>query len=446
MITPILTADDYAEIATMFAVKGKWEQSCHFYYAALALKPDNVDLLSAMAMAQREGGDIDTARGFICRALELDRKNAFAWNIYGKINESRGEFSLSGQAFGNAVGLMPENQHFHMNLAHLYQIKGEYEAAEKAYAEAIQLDPTNLEARFYHSMTLLTLGRLEEGYKEYELRYGVASGQVPQNGHTIWRGQESLEGKTILLCGEQGLGDVVMFARYGTWLKDMGAKKVIAISKKEILPVLRCVKGIDEVVETVEAAEPYDLHAPMMSMPGLAFSLGMPGELPSPYLEVEQNYEFIEPPTGKRIRIGYCWKGNPLHGNDKYRSIDQKLFERLKVKGAIAFSLQHGADSEVFADYGAETILEACQLIRELDLVVTVDTLIAHLAGAMGKPVWLLLSCNPDFRWGLGSESTPWYPSMRLYRANRPLQWGPVIERVRLDLETFVELRKAGAA
>ncbi len=448
-----ITPDDHLKIGNMFAVDGEFAKAAKFYSEALEKRPGDPGVLTSLAFAQLKGGDISNASDNVNRALVKDNKYPFAWNIAGLADEAKAHWISSEDCFLRAIALDATNPAFRMNLAHLYQILGRYPESEATYDKAIEIDPTNLEARFYRSMTALTQGKMTpQNFAEYELRYALYNCPVPKNGHRIWRGEEDLTGKRILLCGEQGLGDCVMCARYAIWLrKHRGTREIVVVGKKEILPVLKCAREVDAVVDDWPAAEPYDYQIAMMSLAGLSLQAHGPwtefftpapwyGECP--YLTLPR----IDPPLKEgRFRIGFCWKGNPLHGNDKYRSFDKRLFDRLVASSPrrfIAVSLQHNDHHPGMLDCGATSVFELAQYIQELDLIITCDTAIAHLAGAMARPVWTLIGVNNDWRWGQGSDATPWYPSMKLFRAEKPLEWAPVIERVREALEDLLEGRE----
>jgi len=444
-----ITADDHLKIGNMFAVDGEFAKAAKFYGEALEKRPGDPGVLTSLAFAQLKDGNIGAASDNVNRALLKDDKYPFAWNIAGLADEGKAHWVSSEDCFLRAIALLPDNPAFRMNLAHLYQILGRYPESEATYDAAIKIDPTNLEARFYRAMTALTQGKMTpEIFNEYELRYGLYQCPVPKNGHTIWRGQGDLAVKRILLCGEQGLGDCVMCARYAKWLKVYRkAEEVIIVGKKEILSVLKYADYVDGVVEDWPAAEPYDFQIAMMSLAGLSATASAEWKEffpdvwePKPwygdgsYLKLPN----LEKPLPADFRVGYCWRGNKLHGNDKYRSMQALQFDSLILPGIVPISLQYDDVNPRMIDFPASSVFELAQAIQELDLVITVDTLVAHLAGAMGKSVWVLLPSNPDWRWGLANEITPWYPSMRLFRATKPLEWGPVIERVRKELERII--------
>ncbi len=460
-----ITPDDHLNIGNMFAIERKWGKAMHFYQQALTIRPGDPNCLTSLALAQLKGGLTGQASDNINRALLAQKDYPFAWNVGGMVDEEKGNWVSAEDSFKRAIAIMPDNPAFLMNLAHLYQILGRYPESEAQYDKAITLDPTNLEARFYKSMTVLTQGRFDTGaFSEYEVRYALYDCPVPKNGHTIWRGQEPLAGKKVLMCGDQGLGDNIMCARYATWLKTHhGAREVVVIGKKEILPVLACCRDVDGIVYKWEDAEPYDFHVAMMSLPGLALTqlvnaggdvvrgqvIRQPwyGGVWKQYMrslpEMDRHVmSTSDPGRGKsdyRLKVGFCWAGNKDHGNDKYRSLKGSQFDTLILPKMIPVSLQYNDINPRMADFPASSVFELAQTIQGLDLVVTVDTLVAHLAGALGKPTWVLISSNPDWRWGLSGETTPWYPSMRLFRAAKPLEWGPVIGRVREALENLLD-------
>jgi hypothetical protein len=251
----------------------------------------------------------------------------------------------------------------------------------------------------------------------------------------------NLNGRTILLHAEAGLGDSLQFVRYATLVAARGGKVIVGC-QAELASLIRGVRGVQGVA-TPEAALPeFDVHCPLMSLP-LAFSTTVE-TIPwdGPYFRPDANkVQHWSEKAGEGFKVGLAWKGDPRNRLDRWRSFEWKQFSRiLSVPGVRYFSLQKETSADVsdkgLIDWTKELLdfADTAALVANLDLVITVDTAVAHLAGAMGKPVWLLISAAPDFRWMLDRQDTPWYPSMRLFRQIKLGNWTSIVENARSSL------------
>jgi hypothetical protein len=332
-----------------------------------------------------------------------------------------------------------------------------FEEATEIWRRTLESDPSRLEARGQWAMCLITLGDYERGWREYEARWGCATFEnnrrldprrhwgVPPTGHP------DVAGKTILLYSEQGIGDVIQCARYASIFAARGARVIVQCpwSLKALLE--KCV-GVRLVYGDRETLPKYDWHIPVMSLP-LAFGTTqrtIPADIP--YLRADparckswQARVGSAAAPRSRLRVGLTWAGNPKHKNDPNRSVDPALLSGLAtVDGVDFFSLQKSRKNKKaesppglrLIDFtnSLHDFAETAALIEQLDLVISVDTAVAHLAGAMGKPVWTLLSYPPDFRWHMHGDETAWYPTMRLFRQESNRQWPEVIERIVREL------------
>jgi hypothetical protein len=310
-------------------------------------------------------------------------------------------------------------------------------------------------------MTLLLLGRLAEGFAEYEHRLAPRPAHIP--GPPVWRG-EPLEGWTILLHAEQGIGDTIQFVRYLPEVARRGAGRVLLAAPPTFARLLAGLPGLDALVRPEDRAEVRaHVHCPLLSLPhvlGTTTVETIPA--PTPYLRAEPAAltrwrERLADLRG--LRVGLVWAGNPRHQNDRNRSIaPERLAPLLRVRGVSWVSLQLGAPVErlreqapegaVLVDIAPELtdLAETAAAIVQLDLVVAVDTAVAHLAGALGRPVWVLLPAVPDWRWLLGREDSPWYSTMRLFRQQRAGDWDGVVARIAAALEALARRPGRGGA
>ncbi|HET7731223.1 MAG TPA: SEC-C metal-binding domain-containing protein [Usitatibacter sp.] len=306
-----------------------------------------------------------------------------------------------------------------------------------SFERAIALAPGVADAHFNRSLALLLLGRYAEGWAEYEWRTrlpGYADYAHHDFGMPRWRG-EPLAGRRLLVHAEQGHGDTIQFARFLAPLAARGVA-IDLFCHPPLRPLLARVAGVATAMASLDERPTHDFHAPIADVAAHFLPDTAAAHWWGPYLAASPGRRArFEPALAMhaRPRIGLAWKGSPRHLNDRNRSLDAAMAARLVAPGATFVSLQQGAAPLA----GTVSVLpeeadwdDTAAVIASLDRVVTVDTAIAHLAGAMGKPVHVLLPYNPDWRWGLAGEATRWYPSMRLFRQARPGEWGPVIERV----------------
>ncbi len=426
-------AADWNKVGDWFFMEENYKQAAMAYARTLTVPPTNEgQAMTKYALAKLHIGDLDSCDWALREVFLLEPVNQFATHVEGLLLQAQGDFEAAELAILESVANMPDRPDFRLNLAYLYQILGRFAEAEKEYGEVIRRDPTNLRARFFRSMSLLTQGKFREGFTEYETRYSLLP-LVPQIGKPIWRGQEDLTGKRILLCAEQGLGDAIQFARYGKWLKEeKKASHVAILARPEYCEILRLIWDIDLVVSDYKDAE-FDFLAPLMSMPGLSLSAeDKPWYGSVPYIDV--GLPEIQCGTD-RLKVGFCWQGNRQHANDKYRSMPPSYLAPLLNCDIFALSLQHNEPvPDNMSSVSIPSILDLSRQINALDLVITVDTATAHIAGALNKEVWLMLPTNPDFRWLATGDSTPWYANMRIFRQTKPLDWSSVIRDIRKEL------------
>jgi tetratricopeptide (TPR) repeat protein len=310
---------------------------------------------------------------------------------------------------------------------------------EEAIAHYRRLD--SAEARWNLSLALLLLGRFDEGWEAYEwrlMRSGAARRGFDQ---PLWDGS-ALEGRRILLHAEQGLGDTIQFARYVPLVRRRGGFVVLECHPR----LARLLSGAgDETVARGDPLPPFDLHAPLPGLPRI-FGTSL-DSIPAaaPYLEVDRREvdrwrDAIETRMAgdRRMRVGLAWAGNPRHPHDRRRSIPARELAALAGSGEAAFfSLQKDPPEKPpleLIELRDSGLVDAAAILLNLDLLISVDTSLAHLAGALARPVWTLLAFVPDWRWMLGREDSPWYPTMRLYRQSKRGSWTEPLERVRSDL------------
>jgi tetratricopeptide (TPR) repeat protein len=324
-----------------------------------------------------------------------------------------------------------------------------YDEAISSYAEVLAIKKDHADAHFNRALALLTLGQYQRGFTDYEWRWR-RTGMAPQKsrGKPLWLGEYPLARKTVLLHAEQGLGDTIQFARYVPMLAASGAKVVLEV-QPELKVLMSRLDGAATVIARGEAPSQqnlaFDVHCPLGSLP-LALKTE-PGAVPAhvPYLSASGAHlaKWSEEIGAlPRPRIAIAWSGNLSHDNDRNRSIAFGVLAPLFAKASASFvSIQRDVRAEDAAALAAESRItpvggeledfsDTAAVLALCDLVIAVDTAAAHLAGAMGRPVWVLVPFAPDWRWALQGETTPWYPTARLFRQTALEDWDGVIARV----------------
>lgn len=407
------------------------------------------EVLCMQAMRHAQAGRLQEATEFAETARNQHPNSCAPYSALAFIANREHRFSDAYRFAKKAVMADPLNADAHNALSFAAFHLGKWDVSIQALRDSVKINPVGFEPRMWLASQLMLQGDWTNGLALYEARLMHFNPIPADQPSKLWQG-ESLKGMSIVLWGEQGLGDQIQFARYARTLKKLyGAKTVGIVCQPSLVQLLSMVEYVDWVVAKKEAAAGelprHDYRIPMMSvMKHLYRDHGITGLFsPAPdYLRVSD-----EQIPCKRC-VGLCWKGNPEHANDYFRSLDDSLIadlpvslgeSRNKPRKIIYQSLQHGADKEAerlgLQQLGGNSIFQVARIIHYLDLVITVDTMTAHLAGAMGKPVWVLLPANPDWRWGLTGMSTPWYPSMRLFRQKKLGDWKPVLEEVATALK-----------
>jgi tetratricopeptide (TPR) repeat protein len=409
-------------------------------------------LLGVCRMGQRDPGSAET---HFRSAIAHGADRAIVWKDLGAALEAQGRLKEAIEASANAVRLDSangEDSGSFVNLA--IQL-----ADDGRSAEAIALFEHMLPARpnpyghFAYGQALLRAGRLHEGWRHHEFRQVCGQGMSLHQplGRPVWSGQ-NLEGKTILLWAEQGLGDTIQFVRYAALLKACGATVLLRVPA-ELESFASTVPGVDRVLERGPTRVEFDYYLNTMSLP-FAFDTDLT-DVPA-----ENPYLFADPEAASRwarrisesgdFKIGIVWAGNPDHKRDAYRSMPLATLAALAgISGVRFYSLQKGSREEEALSPPEGFYLEnlgphlgdlrdTAAAIGQLDLLISVDTALAHLAGALGKPVWLMLPTASDWRWMEGRQDTPWYPTMRIFRQQRQGDWGDVIDRIGRDLRSIV--------
>ena len=483
--------DAWANLGNILGVLGLRNEVEASYRRALELRPDHAGALTNLGLLLQKDDQASEAVTLLRRVVELRPGAPEAYNNLGlallearraaeavvifrqavRLNPHYGEASNNlakalfhlgrlreaEASFLDALREQPQNAELHANLGTLLQSTARHDEALACFDLALMFDPECTTAHYNRSMSLLSQGKWLEGWADYEYRWGL-SGQVKrQYRQPRWDGAP-LGSRTILVWAEQGLGDMIHFVRYAQVLKEQGARVVLECPP-HVVPLFRSVAGIDQIITEGDLVPAYDVQAPLLSLPGLLRTTpqSVPAEVP--YLRAPaERIEHWRRALGSEplYRIGISWRGSARHAHDHWRSVPLERFAPLAaVPGVSLVSLQKGPGSEEVAALGgrfavwqtsddepsdsAEALLNTAALMSCLDLVVSVDTAVAHLAGALALPVWLAVSALPDWRWLRRGRETAWYPTMRLYRQQKLSKWRKVFARMARDLRKRVE-------
>ena len=465
---------------------GEWDAAMASYQRALALQPNSPDLYSSLARLQGKQGAVREAAEACRRALALDPNRHEIYTQLGNALTDLGNYGAAVEAHRRALALKPDSASAVYGLGYFFECKGELTSAADAYRNALKLnpelkdaclhlgiicrlqgdlgkavewfdrvlkmDPECAEARAFLGLIHLQQGDFRHGLSEYEDRWGTTFGVrfrrkflEPQ-----WRG-EPLEGARILLHAEQGIGDTLQFVRYVPLVAARGGKVVLEVQSR-LHRLLASTPGATEVVCRDGALPKFDWQCPLLSLP-LAFGTELstiPCKIPYLHADPAQVEVWRERMAGNSLRVGLAWAGSPLHPHEQWRSIPlEQLSPLTHVEGTTFYSLQMGVPAEQVKQMGPRAHLidlqgeqkdfaDTAAIVANLDLVISIDTSVAHLAGAMGKPVWVLLCNSPDWRWLLEREDSPWYPPARLFRQSTLGNWQQVVSRVEGELRKAV--------
>jgi tetratricopeptide (TPR) repeat protein len=450
-------ADAHFNLANVLLDQGKPAEAVASYEQALQVRPDFADAYTNLGHALRDLGKLKESVASYERAARLRPDNAeFHYNM-GQALRREDRLDEALVYFQRALQLRPDYAEAYADLAITYQFLGRMQEALANFEPALCLRPDYAEAHLAKASTLLAVGDFEAGWREYEWRFRWKEFPTPPlpGSQTPWDGTP-LHGHTLLIrAAEQGLGDTLQFMRYASLLQESGGQ-VIVEAQPALLPLLRTCSGVAVAFPPGEECPPYDVYAYLMSIPGLMRTTLATIPAHVPYLSADP--ELIgrwrdELHSYSGFKIGICWQGNPKHQQDRLRSVPLARFIALaKVPGVQLFSLQVGAGQEQLAKlkddfnvvdlgqkFDANSFADAAAVVRNMDLIITADTAIAHLAGALGAPVWVLLLACPDWRWLLQREDSPWYPTMRLFRQRQFGRWDAVFERITSELRSLLQ-------
>ncbi|HYV34970.1 MAG TPA: tetratricopeptide repeat protein [Gemmataceae bacterium] len=421
----------------------RWDEAVSLLRQVIRLRPHHLDAQNNLGVALTEMGYFDEAMLCFDQAVRLDPGFAQAHNNMGKAYSLYDQPEEAIQRFQQALRLNPNFTEAYCNLGTVHKHRCEYDEAAAFYEQAFRLEPEHPAVRWSRSLLWLLLGDFDRGWPEYEWRWarpGFIRRDFPK---PYWDGS-MLRGRTILLHSEQGLGDTIQFIRYVPLVKAQGGR-VIVECQPPLAKLLANAKGIDEIFPQGAQLPSFDVHAELLSLPGLLRTTlkNVPADVP--YLKADADLVALWRKRLKDVpgfKVGIAWQGSREFQYDRQRSMSLSFFAALaKVEGVQLISLQKGRGAEQLSELDGQfkvldlgdrldeehgPFMDTAAIMMNLDLVISSDTSVPHLAGALGVPVWVALSMLPDWRWLLDREDCPWYPTMRLFRQKSPRAWAEV--------------------
>ncbi|MGB3936716.1 MAG: tetratricopeptide repeat-containing glycosyltransferase family protein [Burkholderiales bacterium] len=448
------SAEIHLLLGDLYRLSGRLDRALHCCLEAVRLAPDMAQAHNNLGNAYRDLGESEQAVTQHRKALALDERLPEAHFNLGLGLQIQGAAEGAMLCYRQALVLRPDFALAHLNMGYLLEENGDAAGSLAAYRGAVESDPALVEAHVNYGMQLLLAGRFAEGWEEYEwrLRYPEYSGADVAARAPRWDGGE-LGGRTILLDAEQGFGDALQFLRYAPLVAARGGRVLVRCAP-ELATLAAGTVGVAAVVRRGEALPQFDAWCPLPSLPR-AFGTSLasvPAEVPYVHADAGKTARWRVRLAGAdgECRVGLVWASQSAHRTAPAKSVSLQALAGLgAVPGVRLYSLQLGAavrdaqpgsEGMRLVDLGGEffDFADTAAAVANMDLVISVDTAVAHLAGAMGRPVWTLLKFAPDWRWLLGREDSPWYPTMRLFRQESPDDWRQPVARVQESLRALV--------
>ncbi len=462
--------DAYFNLGLLWIEVGELDKAIACFDQVLVIDPDMSLAYMNKAVALQKLKLLLPAQESLERAMQLDPASPLICFNLATVLQDKRELQASARVYQKALDLNPSHINAWCNLGDVYHDLQNPTQAIQCYLSALSLEPGSVRAKYHLSLSYLLDGQFENGWPLFEMRRQYQASflsiqsklEVPKM--PLWLGKESLQGKRLLVMSEQGLGDSIQFVRYMLDLKALGACVVLQ-TPSSLIELFKSVDGVSQLIASNQDKPLCDFYVPMMSLP-LAlgtFVKGIPAA--TPYLRASETLlEKWRAKLGPKTkpRVGLVWSGGVRTDQpwswavNQRRNVPLHLLKSFKHSGVEFISIQKGAlaqqelvelraqgwDGPELIDPMADVgdFSETAALIEQLDLLISVDTSCAHLAGALGKPVWLLNRFDTCWRWQLGKQDTPWYPSMKIYRQERLDDWLGALERVRTDLFAFLNV------
>lgn len=422
------------------------------YERALALDPNRYDIHNGLGLALTDLGQYEAAAEVLRKGRTLQPDCAKIYASLGYLFDCKGDLTSAADAYRRAIKLDPTLVSAHCQLGLVLFGLGELAEATECFLRVRTLDPDSADATFYLATIHLLQGHLEIGWSEYESRWQTAAGRRQRwtFSQPQWKG-EPLKDERILIYAEQGLGDTLNFVRYVPLVAARGGQVILEVQPR-LRRLLSATEGAWQVLSRGDTLPDFTWQCPLMSLP-LAFATELstiPAKIPYVHPHPALVEKWRERLPGETLRVGVAFAGSPDQGLDRWRSIPLAQIAPLtNLEGTTFYSLQMGASAEQIKQLDPparlvdlrdeqEDFSDTAAIVANLDLVISVDTSVAHLAGSMGKPVWILLHNAPDWRWLLEREDSPWYPTARLFRQSTHGNWQDVVTRLERELRKLL--------
>ncbi|CAN0624242.1 TPR_REGION domain-containing protein [Burkholderia multivorans] len=449
-----MSAEDLNFSAQVCQLAHRHDDAIALFKRCLAQFPNHVASLHGAALSLTQRGELQSALDMLAHLCRIQPQSAEAHYNRGTLLGKMGRFDDELNAYRQAIALKPRFVRAYVNLGVALRDLRRFDEALLQFKKALSLDPNDAGARTNRAQTNLLLGEFEHGWREYEWRWrdGTCSHGFPLD--TLWTGVQPIGGKTILVHHEQGFGDTLQFVRFVDRLSAADARVVLRV-QDALLPLLRNYRGAAEVIGETAEVPHFDYHIPTLSLPLALKARAADLAAPGPYVHVPDalvpQWDDLLALSSGRPRVGIAWSGSRTHLNDHNRSMLLEQLEPLLDADADFFALQQDVrDTDRtclerlkqrtgLRDVSARltTFADTAALIARLDLVISVDTAVAHLAGALGKPVWIALPFMPDWRWQLDRRDSPWYAQARLFRQTTRGDWTDVVAALRAEIDAL---------
>jgi tetratricopeptide (TPR) repeat protein len=447
-------SDAYYNLGILLNQSGKSREALETLSVAHRLRPNHPETLNNLGLALIYQKRSDEAIVLLRHALRICPTLTAAYNNLGLAYADTGEYVKAEDCFEHALSIHPNAIESLNNLASLYRDWGKFARSLATYDLALTLDPQHISTRWNRSLCLLQMRRYSLGWAEYECRRNKPGQVILSFPQPYWDGG-SLDGRTLLLHAEQGRGDAIQFIRFANLIPRTG--RVVFFCPRDLADVLANAPGVDQMIVDGEPLPPFDVHASLMSLPALLGGVAPSADTPYLFPKNVLRPEWAAVLDDSRLKVGVAWQGNPQHSNDHHRSIRLREFGDLAQIPAIQLvSLQRGHGTEQIAEFKAKRPLLALEqdtddrrafgdlaaLISSLSVVVTVDTAVAHLAGALGVETLVLISAHTDWRWHTHGVESDWYANVSIIRQKTLDDWEPVIAEVYRRLERRIPQSK----
>jgi tetratricopeptide (TPR) repeat protein len=447
--------DALANLGSVHLQMKCYQDAVNAFRRALELRPVHADTLNNLGLALFYLGQLGEAVILLRHALRVRPDFREAHNNLGMALTDLGDFRAAADVLEHVLRMDPRYAEAHTNLGNNFKEQGRLAEAIACYDLAVAVGSQTVSPRWNRALVRLQQGDYPRGWADYEWRLKKPDSGVRRFPQPMWDGSP-LAGRTILLHMEQGLGDMIQFIRYAALVRRQGGRVIVSSPARLLKLFARC-PGIDALVDEKSELAPFDVQAPLLSLPALLKTTveTIPAEVPYLFAEdglVMRWKERLAHVGG--LRVGVCWQGNPRFRADRERSFPLAQLEPLaRIPGVSLISLQWGPGTEQLAaaqrrfsivDLGGGLdqenggFMDTAAVLKNVDLVVTADTAMAHLAGALGVPVWLGLAWAADWRWLMDRDDSPWYPTARLFRQKRRGAWPKVFRRMATELRARV--------